>query len=737
MIRVRTTFILMVITAIFTPVFKPLIAQERAQSETPKIGLVLGGGGARGVAHIGVLRALEELGIRPDIVTGTSMGAIVGGLYASGYSVNELEEIVNGIDWIDAFDDRTSRKDLSMRRKLDDKRYLVDYDIGVQGLALKLPEGLVEGQKIKLLLERLTLPVAKIRNFDELPVPFRAIAADIETGQQVVLSQGDLALAIRASMSLPAVFPPVEIDGLVLVDGGIANNLPIRVAKEMGADVVIAVDVSSPLGKREDLSSAISILSQLSSFLVQQNTQPQLDALTDRDFLLKPELGDISTGSFLEASQAIDPGYQSAMAIQAELTQLALMLEPTDRAPRAYSVVTEQTIIGFIEVVNDSVLSDKVVSELISLKAGDTLNVDKLERDLARIYGLKYFERVDYDVVEKGGRTGLIVFAKAKAWNADSFRFGLTLEDDFDGESNYNLAASFTKTGLNSLGGEWRTDVRIGDDPLIFTEFYQPLRSDLRPFIRSRIQLERSDVNLFEDGTRVAEYRVRDVALSFDAGWQFSSYGVLDVEVVRAWGDAKLSIGPTGVEDQSFNRGELVTRFIYDQIDDISWPKDGEYLSLKWLSSLKELGADENYDTISYAGNITRTFDRNTFFLRSEGGLTVSAKSPVYDLFQLGGLNRLAGFTRNELSGQNYVYGSVGGYRRLTERTMLGMPVYAGATLEAGNVWENRGDISANDLIFGGSVFVGADTIAGPVYLAYGHAEQGRDSVYLFLGRQF
>ncbi|MBV8876208.1 MAG: patatin-like phospholipase family protein, partial [Gammaproteobacteria bacterium] len=290
----------------------------------PRIGLVLSGGGARGTAHIGVLKVLEQLHIPIDAVAGTSMGAVVGGLYASGLSARDIEKVMTSINWQDAFRDRPPREDLDLRRKEEDETFLVKYHFGLRDRRIVVPKGLIQGQKLTETLRRLTLPVARIADFDELPTPFRAVATDLENGESVVMGSGDLTSAMRASLSAPGVFAPVEREGRLLVDGGIADNVPVDIARSMGVDVLIVVDVGSTLLPRKQLTSAPVISNQMLAILINRNSQAQLATLGPRDVLIRPVLGDASTFDFGSVARVIAAGEKAARASTAELAALGV-----------------------------------------------------------------------------------------------------------------------------------------------------------------------------------------------------------------------------------------------------------------------------------------------------------------------------------------------------------------------------------------------------------------------------
>ncbi len=258
-----------------------------AAEARPKIGLVLSGGAARGLAHIGVLKALDEQGIQIDAIAGTSMGAVVGGLYASGYTPAELERIALEMDWQQALSDAPPRKDVPFRRKQDDRDFLVKQKISFRDDGtLGLPLGVIQGQNLAMVLESLLVHTSDNRDFDKLAIPFRAVSTDIATGEKVVFRKGHLPQAIRASMSIPAVFAPVEIDGRLLVDGGMVDNIPVDVARDMGVDVVIVVDIGNPLRDRKDLSTVLDVMNQSITLMTRKNSEAQLATLKPGDVLI-------------------------------------------------------------------------------------------------------------------------------------------------------------------------------------------------------------------------------------------------------------------------------------------------------------------------------------------------------------------------------------------------------------------------------------------------------------------
>ncbi len=712
--------------------------QESNQAVRPKIGLVLSGGGARGAAHIGVLEVLEEMHVPIYCITGTSMGSIVGGLYASGKSTAEIRKALTSIDWADAFNDNIPREDRSFRRKRDDDLYLVQHKPGIgDDGKIKLPTGLMQGQKIDLIFRELTLPVSDIRDFDKLSIPFRAVATDITTGDAVVLSSGDLAKSMRASMSVPSIFAPVEIDGRLLVDGGVSNNLPVDVARDMGAEIIIAVDISTPLKKREELISALSITAQLSGILTRRNTEEQIASLSDKDILIVPDLGGISSADFGQSDEAIPKGRLAAEQHRGQLAGLAI--SQADYANIIQALPERETtppVIDFIKLDNQSRISDAVIMARLHVKTGELLDVQALERDIGIIYGLELFENVAYDVVEEDGRKGLIIHAKERSWGPNYLQLGLEIGDNFKGDSTYNIGAAYTRTAINRLNGEWRTAVQIGEIPGISTGIFQPLDVDSRYFIHPRLFYAKGNYNVFTpDADLIAQYRVSRYGIDIGGGRELGEWGEARLGYRRYAGNLKVRIGEPTLPEEHFNSGELYGRLTVDKLDDLNFPRSGYFGRLEYLWSDTALGADTDFDQILFNGGFAYSWDRNTLLAGATFFTTPDNDAPIQNLFRLGGLFKLSGYQVDELSGQQLGLLKLIYMRRIGDFNLL--PIYLGGSLEAGNTWQDTDDIEFGNLVGAGSLFVGLDTFIGPLYIAYGVAENSHDSFYLYLGKIF
>lgn len=732
--------LLLPIFALFSFASFSLVAAEDIYQERPKIGLALSGGGARGAAHVGVLKVIEELQIPIDYIAGTSMGAVIGGLYASGMNSDEIEHQLNTIDWTTVFDDKPARPERSQRRKNDDRLYLVDGKIGINDAGLNLPKSAVEGQKFNLILKSLTLPVTNVNNFDDLPIPFRAVAMDIATGDEVVLGEGDLATAMHASMAIPAIFSPIKLDGKILVDGGAANNLPISVVRNMGADVVIAIDISTPLLEQEDLDRPLAVIAQLTGLLTRRNVESQLETLTEDDVLIIPSLESVGSMSFDRVIEAVQQGEQAATKQQVRLSTLSLGNKQYESHVKTQKPSTWQhPTVEFVRITNNSQLSDEVIQRHLDINVGEPLDIKNIEKGIETVYGLDIFESVRYDLVTENGETGVMVSAKEKSWGTDSLQTGLELASDTDGDSSFNLAIAYTQQPLNSLNGEWRTALQMGERPGIITEIYQPLDPASRYFFHSGLSWLKSDIRIFDgdgSGQADAEYDVERWTLALSVGRNIAKWGEIRLGVRRFTGEADLDIGGSNFDDFNFDDGHFFARAQMDTVDNLNFPRSGYFNSIEWKSAKDFLGADEEYEQVDLKLSGAQSWGDNTIITSISYGSTVSGETAITNRFELGGFLNLSGYKVGELSGQHYGLLSLSYLRRIYQSKFF--PTYAGAAFQMGNTWEDKDDIQFGDMISSGSIFVGTDTPIGPLYLGYGVAEGNNDgSAYLFLGNPF
>lgn len=711
-----------------------LFAVEKPQ---PKIGLVLSGGAARGLAHVGVLKALEEQGIRVDAIAGTSMGAVIGGLYASGYKIDELEKLALDIDWQEALSDDPPREDIPFRRKQDDRDFLVRQKLSFRDDgSLGLPLGVIQGQNLSLLLESLLAHSSDIRDFDKLPIPFRAVATDIVNGDKVVFRKGHLPQVIRASMSIPAVFAPVEINGQLLVDGGMVDNIPVDVAREMGVDRVIVVDIGTPLRPRKQLTTVFDILNQSTTLMTRSNSEVQLASLTPDDILIQPALSAIGATDFGRSQDIISAGYRATQALAPRLAdfrhpadvQLDIARTPEERTP----------VITAVKIENDSKIDDAVIRYYIRQPVGEPLDLGRLQRDMGTLYGLDYFDQVQYRVVHKGKERTLVISARAKRSGTDFLRLGLNLSDDMRGDSAFNVGASYRVNGINRLGAEWLTRVQIGDKQELYSEFYQPLDVGSRYFLAPYINAQSQNVESILDNDPIAEYRLERYGFGLNLGRQIGNSGEIRVGIGEAWGKADVRIGDQDLPSVSFNEGFYDIKYSFDSLDNVYFPHSGEDIGLSVRQFDPALGSDDRYRQWEFHLDKALSFGPDTWILGGRYGRTLDKAEVVTSSFLLGGARQLSGFRQDAISGQNISLMRAVYYRRLTPRSYLpfDFPLYAGASLERGRAWNNDNDFDSG-YINAASIFIGFDTPLGPLNFSYGFNNDDQKALYLNLGQTF
>jgi NTE family protein len=714
------------------------LATSVGHAEGGRVGLVLGGGGARGAAHIGVLKVLERERIPVHVITGTSVGAIIGGLYSAGYSAEEIETIITSIDWIDIFRDETARPELPMRQKETDLGILADLEIGLVAGRLTIPMTLVRGQKLDLFLRKMFMGRSDVRSFDDLPIPFRCVATDIGVVKPVVFQSGDLELAIRSSMAVPGAFAPVHHDGKVLVDGGIVDNLPIDVARQMGADRLIVVDVGQPLAPADTVDSSVEILLQMVAGMMRDRTERSLEKLAPNDVLLRPELGKLTNAGFLEVATGIEPGAAAAEAVVEQLRAFSVPEEEYlawRRHQRAANVSNPE--IAFVRVDESASGTAKFVRDRITARAGKPLDVEKIERDITGAFGRGTYDSIAYRLTtDERGDTGLEVLPRDTALGRTVFRAGLQISDDFDGRDDYQLNIESRVTGLNSKGAEWRMFVGLGRVAGASTDLYVPFGERGAWFVDPSAAYFSVTQPLVLDDLTVAEYRVEswlgEMRIGRDLGDRLRVY----LALVRGQDHPELFIGdPALPRTLLADVGGVNATLLWDTLDSVRFPRHGTRAELSYTSYDTGLGSDENGNLLRLAIDKPMSAGPNTLML----GARASVSKDRIDAFQtqafLGGLAFLSGLGERELIDDQQLLLRGIFYRRLTrDNPFFSVPTYLAASLEGGNVWDKYEDISLDDLIGGASIFLGVDLPIGPLQLGYGRTFDGRSSFYLTFG---
>ncbi len=709
-----------------------------AGGSRPTIGLALSGGGARGLAHIGALRVIEELGIPIDYIAGTSMGSVIGGLYAVGLSPDEIERAMLDVDWVDIFSDRPHRSEQSFRRKQDDRSDYLDFEIGLKHLRPVLPKGLIAGQKLTLAIKVPELYTSIDQDFDDLPIPFRAVATDIESGEMVVLRSGSLVHAIRASISIPGIFAPVSLQGRYLVDGGIARNLPVDVVKEMGADIVIAIDVGRPVDEVtvEEIRSVLDVTRQTSYIYTQHTSQGVLGLA---DVLMRLRLEDFNTIDYERTWEIVSEGEAESKIYVDMLSALSVAGDEYEAfLGRQRHGAMKPRRIDRIELNNRSRVNDGVLERRIGIQPGDTLDLNILDYDLGRIYELGLFGVVDFELDERGDENVLTILTSEKYYAPNIVNFGMDLIDDLEGRSRFSFLVRYTRLEMNRFGGEWRTDFRLGQSREARSEWYQPLEPTRTLFVAPRVRACYDVQDIYSEGTRTAEYLSRSLTAEIDLGIQIWRFGEVRFGAFVSSVDRRFQAGcgdlPTGERE----RAGFTAEVLFDSLDDPDYPASGGAMRVRLHSARSDIGGDDDYD--AFEADAARFFSMgsNTGFLTFSGGSSLETDLPYDEQFLFGGPQSFSGLRYGEERGEFFGVARAGYYRKILEgMPLLGTALYIGGWFEAGNIWMDQDEASLDDLRYAGSIVLGAKSVIGPVQVGIGYNDDDDSSVFLTIGRQF
>ena len=717
---------------------------EDTLNSRPKIGVALSGGGARGIAHLGALQALAELRVPIDYIAGTSMGSIVGGLYASGLSVEELHRAVEEINWEKVFNLKIDRKQLSYREKQNQRRFF-QIEIGLNNNNIPtVPPGVVGGQNLFLELKRLTRGI-DTDDFDKLPIPFKAVAVDVNTAETYWLEKGDLALALRASMAVPLAFAPVEIDGRLLVDGGVLNNLPVDVVTAMGADIVIAINISAPLNEIQSSASFLAVASQSLDVALIQNTRR---ALENADIVITPDLQGYGFTDFSQGTEMIKKGYEAV--IEKSALFAGIQISPTAYAHYRQQLanktpkVPEYYIPDTIKFTGHQRTNTATLQGQLNELKGKELSIGDIEQEIKQLMSLNDFEQITYNIVkEKSGQTGLIFNVREKSWGPSYFRLGLNARTRFDDKAEFTALLRHEKLNINRFGAEWITELSFGSGYGLFTEFYQPLDYRRRFFIAPYTQFRRFFTDVFEQQHGIAEYDLENWHLGTDFGINFGNRAELRTGFLHNYLKAQLRIGeseqlPTGRIQENL----LTFQFGYDSLDDRAFPRRGTRIDIEGEVYDKSISSNSDFQKMAFSIRQVVPLTRWLTLMADADFFTFFRSTPPsYENFSLGGINYLAGYPESDIGGKQALFLQLAGI--LNSTGWADMPSISSTDfrlvgfLHAGNAWDNYEDISLKDLLVGGLGAVVWDTQFGSLLLGTGYTKGGSLNYYLSLGNLF
>lgn len=708
-----------------------------------KIALVLEGGGALGLAHIGVIEWLEENHIPVDYVAGTSMGALVGGMYAMGYSPKEIHETVATTDWDAILYDRLRYRDLDFRRREDLRTHPNTLEFGIIS-GLHLPAGLNSGHHVGLLLDRLALPYSTLRNFDDLPIPFRCVGVDLVTrrqktfGQEHIYRDGQLSTALRATMSVPGIFSPVRDEDKVYVDGGVLDNLPVEVARQMGAEIVIAVHLQSrALGAQETLS-AIDVVKHSAEVVISANEARSLEKLQKADIAVIADVSKYSLSEYGKYQELITQG-RSAAESKASLLQL-LSVSPEEWKEYALQRgARKRTVSGAPQFVaasaGDSELEAQITHDLAKY-VGQPLQTSKLERDLNQLVGAGRFGRLGYGLTTRNGSTGLAIDATPKENALAIIKPVIEIDGGDYRTPIFTLGMRVTAFDIGGAGAEWRSDLLLGSHYGFSSEYYRPVRAFSRFFISLQAKVESTPFNIYVRSDHLAQYQLVNVAGSFDLG--FNAGRNLQIRAGYEGGQADLTriIGAPLLTGDETRIGATSFKVVFDHLDKPVVPRNGVTANSTWQWHDGWLGSTDHFPTgESQIGLFKSVSHSGSFYVEGSGGSTLGFANNGLPSFSLGGPWRLSAYGSHELLANQYFYGRAGYLHQVyAVPSLFGGNFYVTASYEIGKTY---GVAGAPALPMDGTAGVIFDTAFGPIFLGGSAGESGHKKFFFYLGKLF
>ncbi len=700
--------------------------------ERPRLGLVLGGGGARGAAHIGVLEVLEQLRVPVDCIAGTSMGALVAGAWAAGVAPATMRKELTSADWKDMFQDNPGYDDFNYRNKRLAQRYLPASETGVNAQGLRSQTGVLSGQKIKLFFNQLVHADTGERPIESLPVPLSIIATDIASGERVVMREGSLTQAMQASMSVPGLMAPLDYGGRKLVDGGLVDNLPIREVRERcDAQVVIAVNVGSPLLKASDIGGLLSVSTQMVAILTEQNVTQSLASLKTADIYIKPDLNGLSAADFERSAEAADRGRSAAQAVAAALQRLSV-----DEATYATwhanlsGPAVDRPLVDAVVIAGLQKVNPETVRRYLQQQVDQPLDTQGLNRDLLRAYGDGYYERVDYALLRQRERNVLRIMPTEKSWGPDYIRLGLNLNSSLSGGSTYSLRAAYQKTWLNSLGGELLFSGELGSDTGLAADWYQPLDPAQRFFVEAQGAVRRENAPVYIGQDRLSTYRDNVSRLDLVGGINIGLLG----QARLGWREEQRTIRmETGFEmkpQEPLRTSGWLASIELDQLDQLHFPSRGWLARASWFESSRQ-----DYSRVMLDLNGAYPMGDWVLGMRASYEGSTHGKLPEQDPAKLGGFLNLSGFAAGQLYGDKLSYAHVRG-ERIVGRMPLGLrgDMRLGVALEVGRVAVPLSEFNSPGTYNSLLLYAGAETSFGPVYVGLGRSSSGAANAYLFIG---
>jgi NTE family protein len=708
--------------------------QARTPSiDRPKIGVVLEGGGALGLAHIGVLQWFEEHRIPIDYLAGTSMGGLVGGMYATGMRAAELQDVVSTIDWSEALDAKTPYPALSFRRKEDQRSFQNNLEFGLRH-GFSGPGGLSSGQRITYLFDRVALPYSALKSFDDLPIPFRCVAADLNSGKQHIFENGPLGEALRATMSLPAIFTPVTNEKSTWVDGGLLNNLPVDVVKQMGADIVIVVHlVPSPfLPERRSLQA---VAQRSISVTIEAN---ELRSLEAADLVVSVDLAGYTGSNYGASAQIIARGSEAAEKRSQMLSKLALE-EPAWQQHlelRESHRIRSSPTPAFVQVSGADPRLSRGIEEELATYVGKPLDLDRLEKDIDVISGIGRFTRFSYGMTEAQGRPGLEIRAEEKEYAPPLVNIGFLIDGSDLANVRWTTNARITALDVGGFRSEWRTDISAGSTWGLSTEYYRPVSATSRWFVAPRLFATNNPFDLYHRSTQIAQYRLGRYGGGADVGFAIDRFSEIRLGYEAGYFTSSLRVGSPVLPTPNGRTGVSSISYRLDKLDSPLVPRTGQSARFRvaWIDAVP--GSGKGFPlSEAYIGVIRPVSKRSSVYLQTFGGTTFGHDDTGLPQFFLGGPSQLSAYGTNELRTNQYWLARVGYiYELFSLPPIVGHKGYFTSVYELGKAYGAPG---ASQLPNDGSLGLVMETLVGPLFVGGSVGDSGHRRVYFSLGRFF
>ena len=742
MITRRILLLLHILALVFwvDSAFAQTTQADTPAAKRPRIALVLSGGGARGLAHIGVLRVLKELHVPVDMVVGTSMGAVIGGAYAAGRSVDDLDRITHDTTWESVLSDRPARDTLDFRRREEDLIMPSRIELAVTKTdGVSLPPAAASNAELESALNRLLPPGTRDRRADRLAIPFRSVASDLVSGELVELSDTSLFMAMRASLAVPGVFAPVRVNNRLVVDGGLVRNLPVDMARAMGADIIIAVNVGTPLAPENELNSALGVARQMLQILTEQNVQRSIKELGPNDILIAPNLAGITFLDFSMHNRAIRAGETAARKLADRLKQLAVPAKEyvafdSKRvgAPPSAEHAGLALPIEKITVEGSKDINPEILIAQSGLRKGQILTPDEIRKATTRLYGRDDLDFVETDISDQDGQRSVTIKPTEANWGRNRLRLGLELSSDFSDSNSFSLGMMHVASSLNSYGAELRTIARIGTQREIGTQLWQPLGPGSPWYLAPSLQYGGQPIDIYNEGRRTARINLRTSSATLTAGRLLSNWGDIRIGISRSFGKVN-SLVPENAMSSTLRLYETdhFVQFRIDTLDSLAFPSRGQLVIANWQRSPSHDSSAPSLARSSVIGLTALEAGNWAGHLYGEWSRTNRGSAPQ----SLGGFLRLSGTPPDSLDDQTVALGRLVLARKIGMMpATIGGAVRAGFSLELGGGFGADQPVRFHDLKQAGSIFIAADTRFGPLYFGAGATRGTGGTLYLFLG---